>query len=81
MIIELNNELQVILMKNNQSVNFFAKSFFDYNYKFNDETFDDLAILYKGICYFLDEIINKDLLIVSYGDILRVIYFYYNVLP
>ena len=81
MIIELNNELQVILMKNNQSVNFFAKSFFDYNYKFNDETFDDLSILYKGICYFLDEIINKDLLIVSYGDILRVIYFYYNVLP
>lgn len=81
MIIELNNELQVILMKNNQSVNFFAKSFFDYNYKFNDEIFDDLSILYKGICYFLDEIINKDLLIVSYGDILRVIYFYYNVLP
>lgn len=81
MIIELNNELQVILMKNNQSVKFFAKSFFDYNYKFNDETFDDLSILYKGICYFLDEIINKDLLIVSYGDILRVIYFYYNVLP
>jgi len=62
-------------------VKFFAKSFFDYNYKFNDETFDDLSILYKGICYFLDEIINKDLLIVSYGDILRVIYFYYNVLP
>lgn len=58
--------------------------FFDYNYKSDDEKFEDLPTLFKRVHHFLDEVIkeneDKNILIVAHGG-LRAIYFYFNKLP
>ncbi|MEE0865422.1 MAG: histidine phosphatase family protein [Clostridia bacterium] len=59
--------------------------FYNYNYKSNDETFEDLPTLFKRVHSFLDEIIkknkDKNILIVAHGGISRAIYFYFNEIP
>lgn len=71
--------------KNLVNEGFSKKSFFDYNYKSDDEKFEDLPTLFKRVHNFLDEIIkeneNKNILIIAHGGILRAIYFYFNEIP
>lgn len=71
--------------KNLEKEGFSRNSFYDYNYKSNDETFEDLPTLFKRVHEFLDEVIQKEkdksILIVAHGGILRAIYFYFNEIP
>lgn len=71
--------------KNLAEEGFGKELFYDYNYKSDDKTFEDLPTLFKRVHSFLDEIIkknkNKNILIVAHGGISRAIYFYFNEIP
>ena len=71
--------------KNLAEEGFGRELFFDYNYKSDDEKFEDLPKLFRRVHDFLDETIkenkDKNILIVAHGGILRAIYFYFNEIP